>query len=54
LSQNEVQWLTTDGIGNRNMQAVFNEPDKLGVRIEDDILVTRDGFVILGKIPRCF
>jgi Xaa-Pro aminopeptidase len=29
-------------------------PGKLGVRIEDDILVTRDGCAILGKIPRCF
>jgi hypothetical protein len=26
LSENEVQWLATDGTGNRNMQAVFNEP----------------------------
>ncbi|MGA2092635.1 MAG: Xaa-Pro peptidase family protein [Sedimentisphaerales bacterium] len=27
-------------------------PGKLGVRIEDDVLVTRDGCAILGKIPK--
>jgi D-tyrosyl-tRNA(Tyr) deacylase len=27
LSENEVQWLTTDGTGNRNMQEVFIEPE---------------------------
>jgi Xaa-Pro aminopeptidase len=27
-------------------------PGKLGIRIEDDVLVTRDGCAILGKIPK--
>jgi hypothetical protein len=27
LSENEVQWLATDGTGTRNMQVVFVEPD---------------------------
>jgi Xaa-Pro aminopeptidase len=44
--------LATDGTGKRNMQAVFNEPDKLGIRIEDDILVTGDGCIILSRVPQ--
>ena len=29
-------------------------PDRFGIRIEDDILVTRDGYEELSSVPREF